>query len=106
MNLSLFFHIILVLYLLNAPFIYGLANEGEEGPRKPAAKRKRRGKGGSAGSGSCAHLWRPDNLPGKCFGLKPYNEFEELKEIKNVLSAHECRSLCCVLGSCIHSLSL
>lgn len=46
----------------------------------------------------CAHLWRPDNLPGKCFGLRPYNEYDELRDIKKVQSPNECKGLCCLLG--------
>eukprot|EP01035_Chromulina_nebulosa_P021053 gene21053-27280_t len=48
--------------------------------------------------GSCRKLWRPDNLPGKCFGLKLHNEYEELKHLTTVTNAGDCRSLCCNIG--------
>jgi len=46
----------------------------------------------------CAHLWRQDNLPGKCFGLRPFNEYDELREIKKVNNPIECKAMCCILG--------
>lgn len=46
--------------------------------------------------GKCKGLWRPDSLPGKCFGVNPTKEFDDLKEIK-ITNYKDCRSLCCNL---------
>jgi hypothetical protein len=48
--------------------------------------------------GKCKGLWRPDKLVGKCFGLKSYIEYDELKNVKEVKKADECRAMCCNLG--------
>lgn len=48
--------------------------------------------------GGCARLWRPENLPGKCFGPRPHTDFAEAKHIPVVQSAKECRAICCNLG--------
>ena len=47
----------------------------------------------------CRHIWRPDKLQGRCFGLKNYNEFDEIKHIKSVENSEQCRALCCNLDS-------
>lgn len=43
--------------------------------------------------GKCRGLWRPEPLPGKCFGLRPVS-----KEYGIISNPQECRSLCCNLG--------
>jgi hypothetical protein len=48
--------------------------------------------------GYCKGLWRPENLPGKCFGLRPHGDYDEAKHIPVVHSSKECRALCCNLG--------
>lgn len=44
-------------------------------------------------TGKCNGLWRPEPLPGKCFGLNPVP-----KEYGIVTNARDCRALCCNLG--------
>lgn len=86
--------ILAVCILLCAPFILGQGgnhNGGKGNNNNNNAQRKKK-------RAKCAHLWRPDNLPGKCFGLRPYQEFGELKDVKKVTSATECKALCCILG--------
>ena len=47
--------------------------------------------------GKCKGLWRPDTLPGKCIGINPTREFNDLKDIK-INNSNECRALCCNLN--------
>jgi hypothetical protein len=50
--------------------------------------------------GKCkAHIWRTDSaasLPGKCHGVNPHTEFNDLKDIA-VSNWLDCRALCCNL---------
>lgn len=48
-------------------------------------------------TGKCNGLWRPEPLPGKCFGLNPVpNQYGVVANLR------DCRSLCCNLGeNCI-----
>lgn len=56
----------------------------------------------SASVDKCEKQWRSDRLVGKCFDLVVYSEYNQLKHIKIVESAVQCKSLCCSLGeSCI-----
>ena len=51
-------------------------------------------------TGKCKGLWRPDSLPGRCFGLKQLAEFKELKELKvEKMTKDVCRTLCCNMGT-------
>jgi hypothetical protein len=49
----------------------------------------------------CAAVWLPDNLVGRCFGLKDFFTYPELKHISSVDSSEECRALCCGMKSCV-----
>lgn len=49
-------------------------------------------------SGKCKGMWRPEPLPGRCFGLKLHHTYEELRHIKSVNSSTKCKALCCSLG--------
>lgn len=49
--------------------------------------------------GNCRKIWRPDSLPGKCFGLDSSVDIQELKSLGNIRSARDCRALCCNLGA-------
>ena len=50
----------------------------------------------------CSNLWTSDKLVGRCFGLKSFTDYGELKDVQSVDSADQCKSLCCQLGwSCI-----
>jgi hypothetical protein len=50
---------------------------------------------------NCAsHVWRTDeaaNLPGKCYGVNPHIEFDDLKNIP-IHNWADCRALCCNLS--------
>lgn len=49
--------------------------------------------------GLCKGLWRPQNLRGKCFGLKEHHLYNKaFANIKVVPSSKHCRYLCCYLG--------
>jgi len=50
-------------------------------------------------AGHCKGIWRPEKLVGRCFGLKPFYEIPELKRIKQVTNAGDCKALCCNLGT-------
>lgn len=50
-------------------------------------------------TGRCKGLWRPDKLIGRCFGLKPHNEYKELNKISSVNTQEECRHICCNMGN-------
>jgi hypothetical protein len=56
--------------------------------------------GGQRKVKSCKGLWRPESLPGKCFGPTNYKHANfvstELKN-KDIDNADDCRKLCCVL---------
>eukprot|EP01038_Epipyxis_sp_PR26KG_P006269 gene6269-8633_t len=45
--------------------------------------------------GKCKGLWRPDTLPGRCFGLKVHSKYAELDSIKVVESWQDCKAICC-----------
>lgn len=47
--------------------------------------------------GKCDAIWRPDHLPGKCFGMKKQSDFNELDGVV-IASSEDCRSVCCNLG--------
>ena len=50
----------------------------------------------------CAHLWRPDELVGKCFGLKKISEYKnggiDVPDSSTITSPEACKKLCCRLG--------
>ena len=52
--------------------------------------------------GACEHnVWRTDesaSLPGRCFGVNPTKEFDDLKDIK-IANRADCRALCCNLDT-------
>jgi hypothetical protein len=48
----------------------------------------------------CKNIWRPENLVGRCFGFKAYQELPELQDSGlNITTANQCRKLCCNLDS-------
>lgn len=49
----------------------------------------------------CASIWRPEELVGRCFGLKDHNTYSNLNHIKEVKTSGHCRSLCCDMDSCM-----
>ena len=46
----------------------------------------------------CANQWRPEELVGRCFGLKNHSEYNSLSDVKYVTNADHCKALCCRLG--------
>lgn len=49
----------------------------------------------------CAHLWLPEQLVGRCFGLKDHTVYPEFKGFGAVNKKEECQALCCELDSCV-----
>ena len=48
--------------------------------------------------GKCRGIWRPEKLPGRCFGLKLHFKWKELEDIAVVNDVASCRAICCNLG--------
>lgn len=48
--------------------------------------------------GKCKGIWRPEKLPGRCFGLKLHHKYPELESISVVNDVGTCRAICCNLG--------
>lgn len=54
-------------------------------------------------TGKCASQWTPQQLTGRCYGLKPHTEFSQLKNIRKVKTSAACKDLCCRLGAACQS---
>lgn len=47
--------------------------------------------------GKCKKSWTPEELVGRCFGLKEAHKIDEYKTF-NITTASSCRALCCNIG--------
>ena len=75
--------IILLLILIVIPFKGGMCEEVVDKWLVP---------------GKCKKQWRKDgDLKGRCFGLKDFKEFDEVKHLDTIASAEQCRAICCNL---------